>query len=83
MPKLNSKVGKEIKKRFKEMPVISIDELNQCIGFNGAPFKTIGFAQKNKEYFGFIIDKDWKIKVPKDCEEVTETKYNSLFKIKS
>lgn len=80
MPKLNTKEGKVIQAKLDASPRITIEELNQCIGYNGSPFHTIGFAQKNKKYFGFVVGDDWGVKIPKDCEEVTVTKYNQLFK---
>lgn len=80
MPKLNVKEGKEIKARLDSSLTVTKNDLNQCIGFDGAPFKTIGFAQNNKEYFGFVVDEDWDVKIPEDCEEVTVTRYNELFK---
>lgn len=79
-PKKNSKEGKAIWQEIQDLPNVGIDELNMCIGFDGAPFKTIGYAENNKEYFGFIVDEKWKVKIPKDCEEVTTSKYNGLFK---
>lgn len=78
-PRQNSKSGKDIYKEIENLHCVSIDVLNQCIGFDGAPFKQIGFASCNKQYFGFVVDKKWKIKVPKDCEEVLESKYDLLF----
>lgn len=80
LPRMNTKAGKEIQAKLDATPKVSIDELNQCIGFDGAPFKTIGYAQNNKDYFGFIVDEKWKVKIPKDCKEVTVSNYNELFK---
>lgn len=80
MPRKSTKAGRLIHYKLSSTPRVTIDELNQCIGFNGAPFKTIGFAQNNKEYFGFIVKEEWNVKIPKDCEEVTTSKYNELFK---
>jgi hypothetical protein len=79
MPRLNTKEGKAIDDKLKTLPTISADDLNQCIGFDGAPFKSIGFTHNSDEYFGFEIVDGWKIKIPKDCKEVTTTKYNSIF----
>jgi len=61
-------------------PTVTIDELNQCVGFDGAPFKTIGFAGNNDSLFGFVVRDDWGFIKPDDCEEVTNSKYNELFK---
>lgn len=81
MPKLNTTKGKQIQELLDATPRIGQHELNECIGFNnGAPWKTIGFAQNNKEYFGFEIGEDWNVKIPADCTEVTRTRYNELFK---
>lgn len=79
MPKANSKVGKELIKRFKELPRVTIQELNSCIGFNEAMLCTIGFSCINDQYVGFVIGEDWGITVPSDCEEVTITEFKTLF----
>jgi len=82
MPRLNSKEGKKIQAQLDACSKVGINELNQCIGFDGAPFKTIGFGSNNKNYFGFEVEEDWGVKIPKDCKEVTTTEYNKLFKEK-
>ena len=82
MPKKNSKVGKLINKELNDLTTVTIDDLNKCIGFDGAPFKTIGFAENNDKYFGFAIGEDWKIEVPKDCEEVLASNYRKIFESK-
>ena len=74
-PKKNSKIGKTIHEEFKNLPIVSTEELNMCVGFDGAPFSTIGYSENNDVYFGFSIDDKWEITIPKDCEEVTLTKY--------
>jgi hypothetical protein len=81
MPRLNVKAGKEIQKEIDNLPLVSMEELNECIGFDSEDwtFMThIGFAY-NDEYFGFSINDKWNIIVPEDCEEVTLTKYKNLF----
>lgn len=82
MPKMSSKEGKAIQAKLDSAPTVEIKELNNCIGFNGAPFKKIGFNNDNKGYFGFVVREEWNVKVPEDCEEVTTSKFNSLFKTK-
>jgi len=82
MPKLNSVVGKEIAASFKGCPTVGSEDLNMCIGFDGALFQTIGYAGNCETHFGFIVEREWKVKIPKDCTEVTETEYNKMFKIK-
>ena len=79
-PKKNSKAGKAIWNEINDMPCVSRFDLNECVGFDSAPFKKIGFAFNNDTYYGFTDSKDWNLKVPKDCEEVTESKYDELFK---
>jgi hypothetical protein len=82
LPKLTNKSGKLIEKEMIELPTVSIRELNMCIGFNSSIEFTIGFSRHNEIYFGFIIGDDWKvdITIPTDCEEITYTNYNKLFK---
>lgn len=79
MPRANTKAGKEIMTKIKSLPSVGIHELNKCIGFDGAPFKTIGVDFNNKRYVSFEVEDDWKIKIPKDCKEVTVTSYRTLF----
>lgn len=80
MPKLNTKKGIEIQEKLNTVTKVTIDELNQCISFDGAPFKSIGYAFNNTEYFGFIVGDNWDCKIPSDCEEVTYSRYKELFK---
>ncbi len=78
-PKKNSNEGKAILNEIRDLPTVSQDELNMCIGFDGAPFKTIGFCWFSDEYFGFSVGEKWHVKIPDDCEEVTTTKYRETF----
>lgn len=80
LPRLNTKLGKVINEKLKSVPVISNDELNKCANFKGDPFQRIGVSFINKEYIGFIIKENWEYKAPKDCEEITVTEWNKLFK---
>ena len=34
----------------------------------------------NDEYYGFIVGENWDFKIPEDCEEITVSEYNKLFK---
>ena len=79
LPKLNSKAGKAIQKEIENLEKVSIYDLNNCIGFEEKHQKTIGFASSNDEYFGFVTDKKWNVKIPSDCKEVLESKYDELF----
>ena len=78
-PKKNSKVGKALCNEFNDMPCVSRDDLNKCVDENYDSFNKIGFAFSNDEYYGFITSKKWGMKIPLDCEEVTESKYDKLF----
>ena len=80
MPKLNSKAGKELQKKIDNLTSVSYDELNQCVGFDGAPWKHIGVNFDNDEYFGFEVGESWDFKIPEDCTEITTTEYRRLFK---
>ena len=79
MPKKSSKVGLAIREEIKAMPHISYEDLNLCVGWE-ADFKHIGYDPTHDEYFGILVDEKWKIKMPSDCEEVTTTRYNEMFK---
>ena len=82
MPKRNSKEGKLISEKLKACLTVEKGEANACVNFDGHPFKSIGFAFNHAEYFGFQVDSSWSFTPPADCEEVTPTKYNELFKTK-
>lgn len=77
-PRRNTKQGKEIWKRFQALPTVDNCELNLCVGYD-ENWSTIGFASNNPEYFGFEGFEDWDHKVPRDCKEVTRSKYKQLF----
>tara|TARA_R110000796_G_scaffold236610_1_gene356104 strand:+ start:109 stop:579 length:471 start_codon:yes stop_codon:yes gene_type:complete len=80
MPKGNSKIGKSIQKEIDDLTVVTGEELNECIGVEKEPFHTIGFTFNNDEYYGFIVGENWDFKIPEDCEEITVSEYNKLFK---
>lgn len=79
-PKKNSKEGKKLAEKFENLPTVTAEELNGCVGYDGAPFKSIGYNSNNDEYFGFAVGDDWGFTPPKDCVEITTTEYNRLFK---
>lgn len=81
MPRRTSKAGKEIDAKFKAMPTVSRQELNDCIGWKAPIGWHIGFAARNKIFFGFTTEDKWTLTIPDDCEEVTRTKYRKLFKM--
>jgi hypothetical protein len=77
-PRANTKKGKEIIKKFDELPAISHEELNAAIGWDEG-IQTIGFNPgNNSNYYGFITESSWKINIPADCTEITETEYSNL-----
>lgn len=78
MPNLNTKEGKRIYSLIQNLPLVSRHKLNQCIGFDGQFTKNIGYEVGRGKYVGFIVDEEWDVQVPDDCEEVTTTRYNVL-----
>lgn len=78
-PKKNSKVAKVVWQEFQDVTKVTSDELNACVGLKNQ-LNTIGFASAHIVFFGFETSKKWCLKVPADCEEVTETKYDELFR---
>ena len=82
VPNLKNKGGKEIKKAWSELPIVSKEELNSIVNYNERHFSSIGYNFNNKEYVAFDVEEKWKIKVPNDCEEITTTKYKEMFKVK-
>ncbi|WP_394749500.1 hypothetical protein [Spongiimicrobium salis] len=78
-PKKNSKAGKDIHNRIMALPTIIVDRLNHCVGFEGGPFKSIGYNSNNADYFGFSVGDDWEFNAPDDCVEITVNEYKKLF----
>lgn len=75
-----TKEGIAIIKEFCSIPQISSNDINMCVGFGGAPFKTIGYNLTSiGDYFGFEVGDDWVFTPPADCEEVTSSRYKQLF----
>lgn len=80
VPNLKTKKGKEIKKRWDSLPNVSKIELNIIVNHKETMFSNVGYNFNNEEYVGFIVGEKWNVKVPEDCEEITVTKWNELFK---
>lgn len=77
-PKANSKEGKELIKKMKELPTVSFNDLNSIVGYQTDWYSHIGFSYGNKEFFGFIIGLDWKANIPSDCIEITASEYEKI-----
>lgn len=77
LPDQRTKEGKRIQKLFNELPRISRREINLCIGWDER-WKLIGVNQTS-EYIGFTTNQSWKIKIPKDCKEITSIEYGNIF----
>lgn len=82
MPRISSKSGKVIQKRFEDLPVVQGGELNKCIGFDSI-FSTIGFFYSHPKYIGFEVPssspfQNVGFKAPNDCKEITMTEYEKL-----
>lgn len=78
-PKKNSKEGKELAQRFDALTVVSLKDLNESVGFGGAPWKHIGINFNNKDYFGFEVGDKWEYTPPSDCVEITHSEFRTLF----
>lgn len=79
MPKLNTKKGKAIQEKIDKITSVDYFELNECVGFNGGPFKHIGTSFNNDEFFAFSVGENWNFKAPKDCVEITVSEFKELF----
>lgn len=81
-PKRSSKQGKEILKEIAQLPSVDIDELNNIVGYDSGGWKRshIGYnGSCNRDYYGFIVDSDWDVQIPDDCEEINGSEYMTLF----
>lgn len=81
-PKLNSKAGKELGKKFDELPRVSRRELNDTIDFKEPGFEKIGLNWSNDNYYGVMAQDDWGIVSNDELIEITNTEFNLLFKSK-
>lgn len=77
-PRVRGK-NKEILQDFTDLNKRRIrrDELDSIIGNEGV-FTHAGFDFSILDIYVFIVESDWKCKVPKDCEEITNVEYNKL-----
>lgn len=78
LPKLSTKKGKEIQAEFDNIPIVSWEDLNACVGIKESRFH-IGFRFNNDTYFGFTAKEEWGVEVPSDCEEITLAKWKEIF----
>ncbi len=79
-PKLTSKKGVEINKEMINLPSVSRNELNSCIGFDDEVFSCIGFNWQHPNYFAVKVDETWDIEeIPSDCEEILYSEYMKMF----
>lgn len=80
LPRRNTKAGKIIHQKLEACPSVTWHELNSCIGFESRIY-CIGFYYGNKDYFVFIVDKNWgPFQPPADCKEISAIECKSYFK---
>ena len=77
-PRQNTKEGKKLYSLLESLPSVSRNELNQCVGFDGYPFKKIGYNLDHPVFFLFELGDNWKFTPPSDCQEITVAEYNEL-----
>ena len=77
-PRARSK-NKEILKDFTDLNKLQIrrDDLDTIIG-NDCIFTQAEFDFDVPGIYIFIVESDWKCKIPNDCEEITNVKYGEL-----
>lgn len=80
VPNLKTKEGRELKEKIANLFTVSKNELNDVVGYDDGYFSNIGYNIKNPDYYAFMIKEEWKLKMPSDCEEITTTKFNEMFK---
>ncbi len=81
MPKKNSRAGKAIAKQIEDLPEVSIQDLNNLLGFTKInPFSHPGYNLNNDEYFGFHFNDDWEFIPNEDMIEITVAEWNEKFK---
>lgn len=71
--------NKEILQDFTDLNrnTIRRDSLDEIIG-NEEVFTQAGFDFSIPDIYVFIVESNWKCKIPKDCEEITNVEYNKL-----
>lgn len=75
-PRLNTKVGKAMQKRFDDIPTIPAEELGKAVGFDDK-FKHPGFLLGRKDFYYFNMEDNWKYTCPEDCKEILASEYKS------
>lgn len=77
-PSKRTKAGKLIYQEFENLPKITRDDLNNCIGWTVGPILCphIGFFE-GADFFFFSTKREWAVTIPDDCIEILESEYFS------
>lgn len=80
-PRLTTKAGKELEKKFESSPGVHSTEINECVGYEEDGWENAGASFSNPEFIGFTIGDGFngKLTLPEDCWEVTVSEYEKHF----
>lgn len=82
MPKLNTKIGKKLYAKIKDLPKVTWHDLNMCIGYDQF-FHSIGVSYSNKDWVYFSVNESWNVKIPHDAIEVLYSEFKSNFNLEN
>lgn len=74
-PKVSSIIGRKMVEEFDALPIVTVQELNEIVGFKDLRDGHIGHNYSGGEYIGFTVGDKKQFTIPADCEEVTRTQY--------
>ncbi|MBD3627626.1 hypothetical protein [Cyclobacterium sp.] len=77
VPNKRYKAGKELQAQMDDLPIVSRHTINEAIGFDNM-WNRPGL-RRNESQIGIEVNHEWEVQLPADCEEVTRTKYLTLF----
>lgn len=79
LPSPKTTQGRLLDKKIKELPVVTISDLNSCIDIPvDAMIGSIGYNSTNPQYALILIYKKWNITPPSECIEIEETEFTSM-----
>ena len=77
-PRLSSKEGKELQKKFYSFETIKKFAVNDIIGLKAFLYTCGYYNDTPSGFFGFMIESSWNHTMPADCVEITFGEFEKL-----
>lgn len=71
LPKLSCNRGKELDREMRSLPIVTISELNMCLGIYNI-FTPIEYWSLSKDFYGIIVPFQFKYQLPADCTQINQ-----------